>query len=90
MEHFSFIHTILCVEDQQKSSGFYSKIFRKKPVLNVPGMTEFQLTNNFKLGLMPNVEIAEILKKQTPHPKLGNEIPRCELYFYTADLGIGV
>lgn len=48
MEHISFIHAILYVEDQQKSTDFYSKIFRKKTDLNVPGMTEFQLTENFK------------------------------------------
>lgn len=80
MEHISFIHAILYVEDQQKSTDFYSKIFRKKTDLNVPGMTEFQLTENFKLGLMPNTGIAKILQEHTPYPESGNGIPRCELY----------
>src|SRR5690554_5061471 len=86
MKHISFIETILYVKDQQKSTDFYTKIFRKNPDLNVPGMTEFQLAENFKLGLMPNTGIAEILQKHTSHPESGNGIPRCELYFYVDDL----
>lgn len=86
MKYISFIHTILYVENQQKSTEFYAKIFREKPDLNVPGMTEFQLAENFKLGLMPNNGIAKILQDHTPHPESGNGIPRCELYFYVDDL----
>jgi len=86
MQHISFIHTILYVENQQKSTSFYTKIFRKKPDLNVPGMTEFQLIKNFKLGLMPNTGMAKILQEHTPHPESGSGIPRCELYLYVDDL----
>ena len=52
------------------------------PILNVPGMTEFQLTPEVKLGLMPEEGIAKILKNKTLHPSSGNGIPRCELYLY--------
>lgn len=86
MKHISFIETILYVKDQQKSTDFYTKIFRKNPDLNVPGMTEFQLAENFKLGLMPNNGIAKILQDHTPHPESGNGIPRCELYLYVDHL----
>uniref|UniRef100_UPI00215B4A90 hypothetical protein n=1 Tax=Escherichia coli TaxID=562 RepID=UPI00215B4A90 len=67
-------------------TDFYSKLFRKNPDLNVPGMTEFIFTENCKLGLMPNNGIAKILSDKTPHPELGNGIPRCELYFYVENI----
>lgn len=70
------------MNDQQKSADFYTKLFRQNPDLNVPGMTEFKLAENCKLGLMPNKGIAKILSDKTPHPDQGNGIPRCELYFY--------
>ncbi len=83
---FQKIHTILYVEDQEKSTAFYEKVFAKKADLNVEGMTEFNLSENFVLGLMPNDGIAKILKDKTPHPNTGKGIPRCELYFYTENL----
>lgn len=86
--HIQFIHTILYVADQQLSTDFYTKLFRQNPELNVPGMTEFQLAENFKLGLMPNNGIAKILADKTPHPESGSGIPRCELYFYVEDIAL--
>lgn len=80
------IEFILYVGDQQKSTEFYTKLFGKVPVLNVPGMTEFQLTENSKLGLMPNSGIQNILKNQTPNPASGKGIPRCELYLFVENL----
>lgn len=77
---------ILYVNDQQASVDFYSKLFRQNPELNVPGMTEFRLTENCKLGLMPNKGIAKILANKTPHPDEGNDIPRCEFYFCVENL----
>lgn len=71
---------ILYVENQEKSKYFYSKLLTLIPSLHVPGMTEFQLAENVKLGLMSNNGIAKILGNKTPHPTKGNGIPRCELY----------
>jgi lactoylglutathione lyase len=71
---------ILYVADQQISRDFYSAILKKMPELDVPGMTEFKLTDTLKLGLMPENGIAKILLDKTPHPSSGNGIPRCELY----------
>lgn len=71
---------ILFVSDQQKSRDFYSSILQIKPDLDVPGMTEFNLIDGLKLGLMPENGIARILSDQMPHPKTSNGIPRCELY----------
>lgn len=73
---------ILYVKDQNRSKVFYEKILEKKPILDVPGMTEFMLTENFKLGLMPEKGIDKILVPYTPHPETGNGIPRCELYLF--------
>ena len=81
--HFQII---LYVADQKKSRDFYSAILQKKPDLDVPGMTEFNLNDNLKLGLMPEDGIAEILEDKTPHPNKGNGIPRCELYLLVDNL----
>ena len=86
MKHLHHIQTILYVNDQQASAAFYERLFRKAPDLNVPGMTEFVLAPNAKLGLMPNKGIAKLLGDALPHPETGNGIPRCELYFLVEDL----
>ncbi len=49
-------------------------------------MTEFNLSENCKLGLMPNKGIEKILSGKTPHPDEANGIPRCELYFYVENI----
>lgn len=73
---------ILYVSDQNRSSDFYEKVLRIKPSLDVPGMTEFLLAENCKLGIMPEKGIAKILSDKVPHPEKGNGIPRCELYLH--------
>ena len=74
------IEFIIYVNNQEKSKNFYEALLKIKPSLNVPGMTEFNLSENVKLGLMPENGIAKIISTQFPHPKKGNGIPRCELY----------
>lgn len=86
MNPIPMIEIILYVRDQRASAAFYQKIFKKAPDLDVPGMTEFQLAENVKLGLMPNRGIAKLLGNTLPHPDEGNGIPRCELYLYVDDL----
>lgn len=73
---------ILYVSDQNRSKIFYEAVLQKPPVLHVPGMTEFDLTETCKLGLMPETGIAKILGEALPHPASGNGIPRCELYLF--------
>lgn len=82
----TFIETILYVDCQESSRDFYQKLLRKEPNLDVPGMTEFTLAENFKLGLIPNNGIAKILGSKLPHPAEGKGIPRCELYLYVEDI----
>ena len=76
---YSLFEIILYVSDQERSKDFYSKILKLEPSLDVPGMTEYILFPNFKLGLMPENGIANLLSEM-PHPKLANGIPKCELY----------
>jgi len=78
------VEFILYVSDQNKSKIFYEKVLEAEAILNVPGMTEFMLHTNVKLGLMPEQNIHNILADKTPHPKSGNGIPRCELYLKVA------
>lgn len=86
MINVNMIETILYVENQELSCNFYKKLLRCNPQLDVPGMTEFALSDTFKLGLMPNHGIAKILADKTPHPQEGTAIPRCELYFTTNNI----
>lgn len=37
-------HFILYVEDQGRSTEFYTRVLGREPSLNVPGMTEFELS----------------------------------------------
>ena len=74
------VEFILYVRNQEESKNFYKILLDKEPSLDVPGMTEFLLEENCKLGLMPNDGIAKILGEKIPHPDSGTGISRCELY----------
>ncbi len=76
---------ILYVSDQERSRAFYESILEMPPVLHVPGMTQFQLNDFCRLGLMPEKGIVKILGQQTQHPSKGSGIPRCELYLHVDD-----
>ena len=76
---------ILYVSDQESSAGFYEKVLGQKPVLNVPGMTEFKLNEGSSLGLMPVTGIKRLLGKKLPDPDRAKGIPRAELYLSVED-----
>ena len=77
------VEIILYVTNQELSTDFYAAILRQSPLLHVPGMTEFSISENVKLGLMPNAGIAKILGDKTPNPETGTGIPRCgKNYFF--------
>ena len=77
---------ILYVADQTRSTAFYTTLLGNAPTLDVPGMTEFSLSDGCKLGLMPESGIARIISGPLRHPSEGNGIPRCELYLLVDDL----
>ena len=71
---------ILYVQDQTSSTTFYKEVLGIEPELNVPGMTEFRLSAQTILGLMPSAGIERLLGpavgSATPAPGLA----RGELY----------
>lgn len=73
-------HFILYVSDQKKSSIFYSKVLDQTPQLDVPGMTEFKLSESGILGLMPSNGIKKLLGEVIKDPESANGIPRGEVY----------
>jgi lactoylglutathione lyase len=84
--HIEKTHIILFVSDQTESTERYCLLFNKMPRLDVPGMTEFELSEHLILGLMPNEGSGKILTPVLPHPSKGNGIPRCEVYLYVKNL----
>ncbi len=73
------------VKDQEVSKLFYSKLLRNDPELHVPGMTEFVISEQLKLGLMPSAGIVRLLGDSIQNPEKASGIPRCELYFLVED-----
>lgn len=79
------VHTILYVSDQEISTSFYRQLLQLEAILNVPGMTEFKLSEKHILGLMPENGIRRLLGDKLPDPSRGVGIPRVELYIRTDD-----
>lgn len=73
-------HFILYVEDQSRSAKFYARVLGCEPSLNVPGMTEFTLSETCVLGLMPEAGIKRLLGDSLPDPARASGIPRSEIY----------
>ena len=71
--------------NQEKSSKFYEKVLGTKPVLNVPGMTEFELNSECKLGLMPYSGIHNLLGVESTLPDQACKNPNSELYIVVDD-----
>ncbi len=76
-------HTILYVSDQRLATEFYSTVFDCEPDLNVPGMTEFRVSESFSIGLMPATGIQALLGDALPDPT--PQVPRAELYLIVDD-----
>lgn len=79
------VHLILYVKDQARSADFYARVLACAPSLNVPGMTEFTLSPNCVLGLMPVAGIKRLLGGELPDPAQAAGIPRAELYLRVTD-----
>ncbi|MBV6395409.1 MAG: hypothetical protein HFACDABA_00985 [Anaerolineales bacterium] len=78
-------HFILYVQDQIRSAEFYSRVLDCAPTLNVPGMTEFTLSESCVLGIMPEAGIKRLLGDALPDPVRANGIPRSEIYLRVED-----
>jgi catechol 2,3-dioxygenase-like lactoylglutathione lyase family enzyme len=71
---------ILYVADQARSRDFYRDVLATEPVLDVPGMTKFDL-GGATLGLMPATDVEALLPGQIS-AGIGQ---RCELYLRRSD-----
>ena len=61
-DKISATHLILFVADQDCSRDFYRFVLGLQPRLDVPGMTEFELTPGTVLGLMPHASARALLQ----------------------------
>ncbi len=73
---------ILYVKDQERSKLLYASILGISPTLDVPGMTEFNLTQKLSLGIMPGDGIVRILDNKVGNPNEIQGLPRCEVYLF--------
>ncbi|MGE3173826.1 MAG: VOC family protein [Planctomycetota bacterium] len=76
---------VLFVADQARSRAFYAAALGRAPALDVPGMTEFDLLDGSRLGLMPEAGIVRLLGFAIPAPAQANGAPRGELYLVVDD-----
>jgi len=78
------INFILYVGDQARSRKFYALALGMEPRLDVPGMTEFELSPGCILGLMPEKGIKRLLPAM-PDPEKGGGASRAEVYLTVPD-----
>lgn len=76
---------IIYVADQENSKFFYQRLLGISPVLDVPGMTEFTLSDHAILGIMPEDDIYRVLEGKISHPSEADKKPRCEIYIFVDD-----
>lgn len=73
-------HLIFYVDDQAASTAFYTAVLHKKPRLDTPGMTEFELADHTILGLMPKAGIQRLLGAALADAAVPAGSLRAELY----------
>ena len=76
---------IYYVKSQTEATEFYSKVLAIEPTMNVPGMTEFTLSDGTKLGFMPEEGIRKLLGEKCPAPTDGGVALRAEIYLMVKD-----
>jgi predicted enzyme related to lactoylglutathione lyase len=77
-------HLLVYVHDPATAAAFYRHVLAKEPTLDVPGMTEFELSPGAVLGLMPERGIVRLLgpRAEPASPEGG---VRAELYLVVDD-----
>ena len=78
-------HFILYVADQAQSTAFYSAVLGAEPTLNVPGMTEFTLSEGTIIGLMPEAGAVRLFGEHIVPPTPAGGSPRAEIYLIVDD-----
>lgn len=79
-------HFILYVADRRSSSQFYSSVPAISSTLDVPGLTEFQLSDAVVLSLIPEASAERLLAGQVliAYPP-AERVSRCEIYMLVDD-----
>ena len=72
-------HFILYVRNQIEAAAFYSKVLMLRPSLDVPGMTEFRLSDDAVLGLMPEDGAGRLLGEPERFLETARR-PKAEVY----------
>ena len=85
------VEVILYVADQARARAFWAAALGREPVLDVPGMTSFELPGGgVRLGLMPAADIVALLGPGLPDPRSADGVPRAELYLLEANVAAAV
>lgn len=75
---------ILYVADQKAATRFYKSVLKTVPSLDVPGMTEFDLGRDIRLGLMPLAGAKKLIGTEN-FPSSARDVPKAELYLLVDD-----
>jgi len=72
---------IIYVKNFDKSKIFYELLFNKKPIIDEPGMAEFELPGGAALGIMPDSSLEKLFGEDFKIEKNRKTLPQTELYF---------
>ena len=79
---------ILYVSDQRRSANFYKEVLGIEPILDVAGITEFELREGVILAVMPVESAAKLIGGQHfADSGSGQKAPKAELYLVVDDPG---
>lgn len=76
---------ILYVADQQAAATFYKTVLAAEPIVDVSGITEFELSDGAVLAVMPEAGIRRLLGDALPDPAAARGTPRAEIYLVVDD-----
>ncbi len=78
-------HFIIYVEDLSKTKLFYELLFNITPIIDEPGMCEYELPDGSLLGIMPNTSMEKLFGKSFEKQKNRKALPKTEFYFHVDD-----
>ena len=78
-------YVIIYVENIEKTKIFYEMLFDIKPIVDEPGMCEYELPNGTTLGIMPNTSLEILFGADYIINKKKKTTPKFELYFQVND-----
>ena len=76
---------IIYVDNLEKSKLFYELLFSIKPIIDEPGMSEFELPDGSIIGIMPNSSLEKFFGKEFEQQKNRKALPQTEFYFLVED-----